>query len=280
MASRAYNSINSFDVTSTPIVVRKSQSVDWDQYETLGIEQNIYRTAPKPVEGVKLGVLGLYYYSIKQLFYKNYESGSIETFTTASAYDNFLQSTAGSGSDDSDNRIWPNSSGYILSIPRSLYGESIGKGTLTFFDSDSDTYRIHDDANGNLIVSSSTYTGHCGNVFYNMGLAIVTRGEVWLDYIDLNPSQSLQFESSLTIYENVIRCRIGENDFNYTLNPSAITGSNGQLADNVSGSDFNPYATTIGLYNDKNELLVVGKFGMPLPIPRNTDITVQVKYDM
>lgn len=107
-----------------------------------------------------------------------------------------------------------------------------------------------------------------------------------------------------TIYVNEVKCRVLENDFNYSQNPTVfkattfITGSsalpfyapesgsaiNGQivdgtLADNVTGSAFNPYVTTIGLYNEGNELLVVGKLATPYPIPSNTDITFIVRWD-
>ena len=51
------------------------------------------------------------------------------------------------------------------------------------------------------------------------------------------------------------------------------------MADNVTGSAFNPYATTVGLYNDANQLLVVGKLATPYQIPENTDITFIVKWD-
>lgn len=110
--------------------------------------------------------------------------------------------------------------------------------------------------------------------------------------------------SETTIYQNEVKCRVLENDFNYSQNPSVFraptlyTGSqalpffspqggtsvNGQivdgtLADNITGSAFNPYATTIGLFNENNELLVVGKLATPYPIPENTDITFIVKWD-
>lgn len=128
---------------------------------------------------------------------------------------------------------------------------------------------------------------------------------------------ALTLGSETTIYQNEVKCRVLENDFNYTQNPTALTASviisqespflsaedndllitennnnliadvytytsyqsNGELADNVTGSAFNPYATTIGLYNDVNELLVVGKLATPYPIPENTDITFIVKWD-
>lgn len=90
----------------------------------------------------------------------------------------------------------------------------------------------------------------------------------------------LSFEAESTIYENVVRCRVNENDFNYTLNNSAIqSGTTGSYIDAITGSEFRPYATTIGLYNDADELLVVGKLSTPYPIPSNTDITFVVKWD-
>jgi hypothetical protein len=73
---------------------------------------------------------------------------------------------------------------------------------------------------------------------------------------------------------------VEENDFNYTLNPSANkAGTTGSYIDAVTGSDFQPYATTIGLYNDADQLLVVAKFSQPIAIPRNTDMTIVVRWD-
>ena len=110
--------------------------------------------------------------------------------------------------------------------------------------------------------------------------------------------------SETTIYQNEVKCRISENDFNYSQNPTVFakrqvtTGSNalpfyspkggsasfaeivdGTLIDNVTGSSFRPYVTTIGLYNDSNQLLVVGKLATPYPIPPNTDMTFIVRWD-
>lgn len=115
---------------------------------------------------------------------------------------------------------------------------------------------------------------------------------------------SLTLSGETTIYQNEVKCRVLENDFNYSQNPTVFknrsftTGSqaapffapqggtavNSQIVDGttidaVTGSAFNPYATTIGLYNEQNELLVVGKLATPYPIPENTDITFIVKWD-
>lgn len=91
---------------------------------------------------------------------------------------------------------------------------------------------------------------------------------------------NLSFASETTIYQNEVRCLVNENDFNYTLNPSANkAGSTGSYIDAVTGSDFHPYFTTVGLYNDADELLLVGKMSRPYPVPPNTDMTIVVRWD-
>jgi hypothetical protein len=91
---------------------------------------------------------------------------------------------------------------------------------------------------------------------------------------------TLSFIAENTLYQNEVRCLINENDFNYTQNPSAIKlGTSGSYIDAITGSDFHPYATTVGLYNDQDELLVVAKLSRPYPIPPNTDMTFVIKWD-
>ncbi len=91
---------------------------------------------------------------------------------------------------------------------------------------------------------------------------------------------TVSFLAENTLYQNEVRCLVNENDFNYTHNPSAIqSGTSGSYINAVTGSDFHPYATIIGLYNDQDELLVVGKLARPYAIPQNTDITFVVRWD-
>ena len=74
---------------------------------------------------------------------------------------------------------------------------------------------------------------------------------------------------------------IKESEFNLSYNPSLVTGSyaSGSLRNFATGSDFTPYVTTVGLYNDTNELLMVAKLGKPIMISPDTDMTFIVKYD-
>jgi hypothetical protein len=91
---------------------------------------------------------------------------------------------------------------------------------------------------------------------------------------------TLSFVAESTLYQNEVRCQVNENDFNYTLNPSANkAGTSGSYIDAITGSDFHPYATMVGLYNDQDELLVVGKLSRPYPIPQNTDMTFVIRWD-
>lgn len=108
-----------------------------------------------------------------------------------------------------------------------------------------------------------------------------------------------KFKANNTIYQQQVVCQVSENEFNYTLNPSAQkndnisfysasigagytlvrTGSTGDVRDFVTGSDFNPYVTTIGLYNESNELLVVAKLAQPFRMPSNTDVNFIIRWD-
>jgi hypothetical protein len=110
---------------------------------------------------------------------------------------------------------------------------------------------------------------------------------------------NLGLTAETTIYVNEVKCRVLENDFNYSQNPTVfkyitrITGSaalpfysssvgiitDGTIIDTLTGSAFNPYVTTVGLYNEVNDLLVVGKLATPYPIPENTDISFIVRWD-
>jgi hypothetical protein len=92
----------------------------------------------------------------------------------------------------------------------------------------------------------------------------------------------LSFTNEHTVYENYITAHVKENEYNLTYNPSLRTTSSdaySQINDFATGSNFQPYASTIGLYNDNNDLLMVAKFGQPVPISVETDMTFLIRYD-
>jgi len=96
--------------------------------------------------------------------------------------------------------------------------------------------------------------------------------------IQVGPNQ-LNFRNNYTIYENEIVCTITAGQYNMSQNPTITINSSGSLRDFATGSNFQPYTTTVGLYNDSNELLLVGKFAQPIKISKDTDTTFVIRYD-
>ena len=89
------------------------------------------------------------------------------------------------------------------------------------------------------------------------------------------------FSSSFDIYETQYKCTISEDEFNFSQNPSIVSGSKntGVYLNFATSSFFSPYATTVGMYNEQNELLAVGKLAQPLPLSQTTDTTILVNID-
>ena len=84
------------------------------------------------------------------------------------------------------------------------------------------------------------------------------------------------------IWEHEYQCTIDEYEFNDTLNISARkirTQDSHELADFATGSLFKPYITTVGLYDEDGELLVVGKLGQPVRASNETDTTIILRWD-
>ena len=85
--------------------------------------------------------------------------------------------------------------------------------------------------------------------------------------------------SQESITSDFIFVRPRSSEYNYSENPSFISGSTGE----VLYSDFinNPqtYITTVGLYNDTNQLLAVAKLSRPLPKDFTKEALIRVKLD-
>jgi hypothetical protein len=109
----------------------------------------------------------------------------------------------------------------------------------------------------------------------------------------------LRWESSQPIFTHNYHCKVRDFEYNYTYNPSALSSSlgttydnnanlystsskviKGELNNNITGSEFTPYFTSVGLYNDANELIAVAKTSRPIPKSTNTDMTIIVKIDI
>lgn len=73
--------------------------------------------------------------------------------------------------------------------------------------------------------------------------------------------------------------RVKNLEYNYSNNPSYVTGSEGELAQATFVTDPKVYITSVGLYNDRQELLAVAKLSKPLMKSFTREANIKVKLD-
>jgi hypothetical protein len=97
-------------------------------------------------------------------------------------------------------------------------------------------------------------------------------------YSAFNIGKNFSLNSEETITSDYIFVRIKNSDFNYTTNPSMISGS-GEFYYPSLINNPQTYITTVGLYNDNNELLGVAKLSKPLVKDFTKEALIRVKLD-
>jgi len=135
------------------------------------------------------------------------------------------------------------------------------------------------------ISSSLNGSPYIGNCFYQAGFVVVTH-PLYQDILQ-NPEDQyslnrVNFQGTHLIYENEYQCTISEDEFNSTYNLSARkvkSNKKYKLADFTTGSKFSTFVTTIGLYDEKGDCLVVGKLGQPIRMSDETDTTFVLRWD-
>lgn len=85
--------------------------------------------------------------------------------------------------------------------------------------------------------------------------------------------------SQETISSDYIFVRIKNSEYNYSTNPSFISGSTGELIYSNFINSPQTYPTTVGMYNDNNELLAVAKLSKPLTKDFTKEALIRVKLD-
>lgn len=123
-----------------------------------------------------------------------------------------------------------------------------------------------------------------GNVFYNTGAIIFTsNASEYITELSTSPF-TLSFKGSKTIHEWEISCTIKAGELNHTMNPSAKLYPhnimNHEYNSFTTGSDWSPYMTSIGLYNDNLDLVAVAKLSKPIKIFNDIDMTFIIKFDI
>ena len=98
-------------------------------------------------------------------------------------------------------------------------------------------------------------------------------------YDSISLGANFQLNSEETITSDYVFVRSRNSEFNYSENPSFISGSTGEVIYNQFINNPQVYVTTIGMYNDANELMAVAKLSRPLLKDFTKESLVRVKLD-
>ena len=126
--------------------------------------------------------------------------------------------------------------------------------------------------------SSDFYTGSGGSVYYNITQSLSGANITGSCDALRHRVQSLSFNNTTEINSQIYFCRVPHNKFNYSSNPTYLTGSKIRVK-NVASDNPVSYITTIGLYAPDNELLAVAKLSEPLKKDPTNEMTLRVRLD-
>ncbi len=82
-----------------------------------------------------------------------------------------------------------------------------------------------------------------------------------------------------TVHASHYFIRINNNEYNFSNNPTFTSGSQGTFTHPTFFKDPKVYITTVGMYNDNNELLAVAKLSKPLLKTYNREALIRVKLE-
>jgi hypothetical protein len=88
----------------------------------------------------------------------------------------------------------------------------------------------------------------------------------------------IDFNNTIELNSAIYFCRINHNEYNYSSNPTYVSGSKLVVKNNVNDLPIT-YITSIGLYSPDNELLAVAKLSEPIRKDPNTELTLRVRLD-
>ena len=88
----------------------------------------------------------------------------------------------------------------------------------------------------------------------------------------------IDFNNTIELNSQIYFCRINHNEYNYSANPTYVSGSKIRVKNNVNDLPVS-YITTVGLYSPDNELMAVAKLSEPIRKDPNTELTLRVRLD-
>ena len=90
---------------------------------------------------------------------------------------------------------------------------------------------------------------------------------------------NLAFNNTTELNSTIYFCRVNHNEFNYSSNPTYLTGSEIRVKNSVAENNPISYVTTVGLYDADNTLLAVGKLSEPLRKDPTIEYTLRARLD-
>jgi hypothetical protein len=149
-------------------------------------------------------------------------------------------------------------------------------GSYGYFLPDIDTILLNPLALG--VTSSAGGLGQNGNATPDLTNANPsTNFTTMFQYI--SGAGHFQIQSEETITSDYVFCRVRNSQVNYSVNPSFISSSTGEILDPVLINSPEVYITAVGMYNDSNELLAVAKLSRPLRKDFTKEALIRVKLD-
>ena len=194
----------------------------------------------------------------------------------------------------------------------SAYNTPFLDGGMTFSDTGADTnYLVNSPAGeyGLLYTGSldaTNKTNPRGLIYYQAGVVVLPASDgnlgtedttVWVpdgshrddimktgsmdQFADgfINRIQNISFNNTTELNSSIYFCRASHNEFNYSSNPTYVSGSKITVKANDIMMPPRSYVTTVGLYSADNELLAVAKLSEPLRKDPTSELTLRVRLD-
>lgn len=136
---------------------------------------------------------------------------------------------------------------------------------------------------GLVVLTASVFKGNFGprsETLYTSSVGTyLTSGSITGSCNGLrNRIYNVQFNNTTELNSTVYFCRANHNEFNYSTNPTYLSGGQVVVKNNASDAPVS-YITTVGLYSADNELLAVAKLSEPLKKSIDNELTVRVRLD-
>jgi hypothetical protein len=167
--------------------------------------------------------------------------------------------------------------GSLNNTLREAYSGSIDE--IRIYNKSLNSSQISSLANRSYVTASLYQTNVAGNIFYRRGIVVVSSVLPKYDTL-LSDTWHMHALSTYKVIENEVLVRIPKDIFNHSFNPTLLKSPySDELIDEITTGSLTPYITTIGLYNDAGELLVVARLGTPLQKRTDIDTNVIIKWD-